>query len=427
MEDLDSSNVFCNVYDIFPKLNAAARFCHMRVGVFHTGVQVHGREFSFGDQGVFETMPAHIDGFSCREHIRIGCTEEDVHGVLVMVAELSDEWPGSSYHPFRRNCNHFADALCRKLTGAGMPTYVNRFATSIAAKAAFYCCLVPFECFLDWRCRGPSEASKDCCTDEQVKMTVAKVLSLEKEVARLRHELHSAEDFWQNEQAIIKTARLPRLETELRELRCELHVVKQYPSPRLQQAPQQLQLGPALHRCEQKGDQQHPAAASGTQLQQLRVLKRKVARLSKDAHLLKQFLAVSKVSPTASAHDLQPHSLLYRSQSRRLRVRYAQQRLCGKLGRRTKCCRHGKPRHRQWSRQMDWRFFHSKRTQRCVLSDHQHPCIHKHGDWHKKTKLSGQTRFCERDKDLDRRVGELLALAAPKGKAGRTMCIDPGK
>jgi len=45
----------------------------------------------------------------------------------------------------------------------------------------------------------------------------------------------------------------------------------------------------------------------------------------------------------------------------------------------------------------------------------------------KKTKLSGQTRFCERDKDLDRRVGELLALAAPKGKAGRTMCIDPGK
>jgi len=270
-------------------------------------------------------------------------------GVLVMVAELSDEWPGSSYHPFRRNCNHFADALCRKLTGAGMPTYVNRFATSIAAKAAFYCCLVPFECFLDWRCRGPSEASKDCCTDEQVKMTVAKVLSLEKEVARLRHELHSAEDFWQNEQAIIKTARLPRLETELRELRCELHVVKQYPSPRLQQAPQQLQLGPALHRCEQKGDQQHPAAASGTQLQQLRVLKRKVARLSKDAHLLKQFLAVSKVSPTASAHDLQPHSLLYRSQSRRLRVRYAQQRLCGKLGRRTKCCRHGKPRHRQWA------------------------------------------------------------------------------
>lgn len=38
------------------------------------------------------------------------------------------EWMGPKYDLLTRNCNHFTDAVCRMLTGSGIPTWINRSA-----------------------------------------------------------------------------------------------------------------------------------------------------------------------------------------------------------------------------------------------------------------------------------------------------------
>merc|ERR1712203_1000668 len=55
----------------------------------------------------------------------------------------SRQWPGNTYDPFKRNCNHFSDALCKELFGKGAPSHVNRFTKSRFIRCVFYRCVVP--------------------------------------------------------------------------------------------------------------------------------------------------------------------------------------------------------------------------------------------------------------------------------------------
>ncbi len=48
-----------------------------------------------------------------RESMTIGYTEYSAQDIHKIVAQLSQEFTGNSYHLFRRNCNHFTDAFIR--------------------------------------------------------------------------------------------------------------------------------------------------------------------------------------------------------------------------------------------------------------------------------------------------------------------------
>uniref|UniRef100_A0A7S0AHT5 PPPDE domain-containing protein n=1 Tax=Pyrodinium bahamense TaxID=73915 RepID=A0A7S0AHT5_9DINO len=148
-EDEDTkSNVFCNVYDILPRVNAIMRCFDSDWGIYHTGVQVHGLEFAYGGHpdsgtGVFCARPRSAKGARFREQVPVGYAELDSLELRQAVAEISKQWPGDMYDPFKRNCNHFSDFLCRELTGQGAPPYINRFTTSSLVRGVFYRCLVP--------------------------------------------------------------------------------------------------------------------------------------------------------------------------------------------------------------------------------------------------------------------------------------------
>jgi hypothetical protein len=132
--------VYLNVYDllgeadgVMGKLAAA-----LGVGLFHCGVEVYGREWSFSgaifpeDQdhsGIFWTAPkTALPNHS--QSIFMGWCAPDQSEVKGMLGRMRDEWRRGGYHILTRNCNHFAEALVHLLAGEGteFPSWVNRVA-----------------------------------------------------------------------------------------------------------------------------------------------------------------------------------------------------------------------------------------------------------------------------------------------------------
>lgn len=94
---------------------------------------VHGVEYAFGaheysSSGVFEVEPRQCPGFKFRRSIFIGMTCLDPFQVREFMERQSAIYNGDSYHLIVRNCNHFCEDICYKLTGKPIPKWVNRLA-----------------------------------------------------------------------------------------------------------------------------------------------------------------------------------------------------------------------------------------------------------------------------------------------------------
>nr|GFB29725.1 hypothetical protein [Tanacetum cinerariifolium] len=59
--------------------------------------------------------------------------------VRVFMKELAQDYKGTSYNLITRNCNHFCNDACLRLTGNAIPSWINRL-----ARLGLLCnCLVP--------------------------------------------------------------------------------------------------------------------------------------------------------------------------------------------------------------------------------------------------------------------------------------------
>ncbi|KAE8778460.1 deSI-like protein [Hordeum vulgare] len=137
-----SSPVFLNVYDVTPA-NGYARW--LGLGVYHSGVQVHGVEYAYGahegaGSGIFEVSPRRCPGYAFREAVLVGTTELTRADVRALMADLAADFPGDAYNLVSRNCNHFCDAACRRLVArARIPRWVNR----LAKIGVVFTCVIP--------------------------------------------------------------------------------------------------------------------------------------------------------------------------------------------------------------------------------------------------------------------------------------------
>ncbi|KAK9666495.1 hypothetical protein RND81_14G188600 [Saponaria officinalis] len=133
--------VYLNVYDITP-LNGYAYW--FGLGVYHSGVQVHGVEYAFGAHeypttGIFEGEPKQCQGFMFRKSILVGWTELCAEEVKKVMDELSNVYRGNAYNLITKNCNHFCNDACIRLSGNPIPSWVNRL-----ARIGFLCnCMIP--------------------------------------------------------------------------------------------------------------------------------------------------------------------------------------------------------------------------------------------------------------------------------------------
>ncbi|XP_074590470.1 deSI-like protein At4g17486 [Curcuma longa] len=122
--------VYLNVYDLTP-INGYMYWAGL--GIFHTGVEVHGVEYAFGahdypTSGVFEVEPRQCPGYQFRKSIFMGTTCLDPLNIREFVEIQSGSYNGDTYHLITKNCNHFCQDICYKLTGNSIPKWVNRLA-----------------------------------------------------------------------------------------------------------------------------------------------------------------------------------------------------------------------------------------------------------------------------------------------------------
>lgn len=94
---------------------------------------VYGIEYAFGahdypTSGIFEVEPRTCPGFKFRKSIYIGTTCLDPIQVRDFMERQSTNYHGDSYHLIVKNCNHFCEDICKKLTGKCIPKWINRLA-----------------------------------------------------------------------------------------------------------------------------------------------------------------------------------------------------------------------------------------------------------------------------------------------------------
>ncbi|GLT44998.1 hypothetical protein SLA2020_188660 [Shorea laevis] len=139
-EDIET-NVVLNVYDLTPLNNYTYWF---GFGIFHSGIEVHGKEYGFGAHnfpvsGVFEVEPRSCPGFIFRCSIPLGHIKIAPSAFRMFVEGAASEYHGDTYHLISKNCNHFTDEISHRLTGKHIPGWVNR----LAQLGSLCSCLLP--------------------------------------------------------------------------------------------------------------------------------------------------------------------------------------------------------------------------------------------------------------------------------------------
>lgn len=123
----DEVKVFVNVYDLNPVNRFLSR---LGVGLYHSGVEIDGSEYSFASKGkgIFKIAPRKAKGVRFREQIEIGTLERgrEERELQNALDTLHDDFQPDNYDLVTRNCNHFCNELVIQLVGKPLPSHVNR-------------------------------------------------------------------------------------------------------------------------------------------------------------------------------------------------------------------------------------------------------------------------------------------------------------
>lgn len=112
---------------------------------------VHGIEYAFGahehsTSGIFEVEPKKCPGFTFRKSILVGKTDLGPKEVRAFMEKLSEQYSGNTYNLIAKNCNHFCNDVCVRLTSKPIPKWVNRLAHlgNYLSKAKNFSCFLSF-------------------------------------------------------------------------------------------------------------------------------------------------------------------------------------------------------------------------------------------------------------------------------------------
>ena len=142
------AQVTLHVYDLNPAANAW--LYPLGLGAYHTGVEVHGTEWSFGGNkdlgesmqtGVFTCSPgtAGIDqGARYRCALPMGTTSFSFQAVDALISRMKPQFLARDYDLIHNNCNSFCNALLLELTGQALPSWINRLSSYAKCCPCFF-------------------------------------------------------------------------------------------------------------------------------------------------------------------------------------------------------------------------------------------------------------------------------------------------
>ncbi|AQL10364.1 DeSI-like protein [Zea mays] len=125
-------------------------------------MSVHGVEYAFGAHdysisGVFEVEPRQCPGFKFRKSICMGTTSLDPLQIREFMEIQSVNYNGDTYHLISKNCNHFCEDICKRLTGNFIPKWVNR----LARMGAVCNCILPESLKINAAGHDPASRAED--------------------------------------------------------------------------------------------------------------------------------------------------------------------------------------------------------------------------------------------------------------------------
>ena len=131
------TTVWLNVYDLAP---ANEIMFPLGLGLYHTGVEIYGTEYTFADTaGVFSHPPKAVPNAKLRLQLDLGPCDPTLVASVVSTLSSSDKFGPNDYNILQNNCNHFAQALVWNLLQKPIPVWINRLANLGACCG----CLIP--------------------------------------------------------------------------------------------------------------------------------------------------------------------------------------------------------------------------------------------------------------------------------------------
>ena len=129
-----------NVYDLPNAQRTNGYLVGLGLGLFHSGVEINGAEYSFSPAGVCRAPPRLPEYGTFKEQLQFGTFSGSMNDLQLVLERLrTGTFRAGQYDLIHLNCNCFSDALVFELTRQHLPEWVNRaasIASSVATKPA---------------------------------------------------------------------------------------------------------------------------------------------------------------------------------------------------------------------------------------------------------------------------------------------------
>jgi hypothetical protein len=133
--------VSINIYELHPKAN---RFLSkIGIGLYHSGVVIDNREWTFGpfinnqtnENGIYSIPPGLFNEFH-KTTIIIGQIDINEFDLTCIMNKFRQQFLSSEYELIINNCNDFTKVFCREICNYDVPNWINRAAK---ISSIFYC------------------------------------------------------------------------------------------------------------------------------------------------------------------------------------------------------------------------------------------------------------------------------------------------
>lgn len=126
--------VVLNVYDLSEQSKQFAETFSIGGGLYHTGVEVDGTEYSYGRTddgscGIELITPRSHEQHIFRDAIPLGATERTTADIKAWIDAVGNDWNGEDYNIVRKNCISFSKAFVEFLGADPIPEHVTAVTT----------------------------------------------------------------------------------------------------------------------------------------------------------------------------------------------------------------------------------------------------------------------------------------------------------